>query len=369
MKRKKKIFTEYVKNKKKQIFHYRHEVFTKIAYRFPFFLPDRYCFVLTNLCNLRCKNCYQEKRYKEDSLNKKQWIDLARQLPSYARVTLVGGEPLVFPGFKDVFEYVAERFSCNLITNGILLNEEIIDLLLSYPKFKVLAVSLDGLKQNTMDVRRISEKQWERLEKMLNYFVNKRDKLGSDCVLEIKTLVVDENSETLYELHKYCVKTLRCDHHTFQFLKGSPLQHSDNMYDFSDIFKKSSAHVYKKFDVIKEQLEKIRDYNKKHNKFAFLHPKIGSLVSNRLLPDIDFINVDLHNKDIYKACKFPWSSVHINYDGNIFPCLAVSIGNIKEKSLKEIMKGEEYRRFLKAIKKHGTVEACNRCGWLRPKRK
>jgi MoaA/NifB/PqqE/SkfB family radical SAM enzyme len=352
---------------KKQLFHKRHEIFTKLAYRFPGILPDRYCFVLTNMCNLRCKNCYQEKKYKSGSMNKDDWIALTRQLPSYARVTLVGGEPLVFPGFEEVFRYVAARHLCNVITNGILLDNRKADLFLSFPKFRVLAVSLDDMPNSTIGLRNITKLQWNRMVKALHYFVEQRNKRRSSCVLEVKTLMLDENAERLFELHKYCVEELGCDHHTFQFLKGSPLQHSDRLFDFNDIYAKSHAQVCKKFSTIRSQLEKIRNYNVKNHAKAFLHPKIADLNSENPLPDISIINQNEHRKELYQPCKFPWSSVHINYDGTLFPCLAIPMGNVKEHSLREIMRGATQKRFLQIIKTSGTVEACNRCGWLRPK--
>ena len=40
--------------------------------------------------------------------------------------------------------------------------------------------------------------------------------------------------------------------------------------------------------------------------------------------------------------------------------------NVKEKNIKEIMYGEIMKKFKNVMKKNGTVEACNRCGWLKP---
>ena len=56
--------------------------------------------------------------------------------------------------------------------------------------------------------------------------------------------------------------------------------------------------------------------------------------------------------------------MHNNNDGNVFPCLAVSVGNVRNKTIKDILFDEEFKKFKKVIKKHGTVEACNRCDWL-----
>ncbi len=350
---------------KKEVFHDKHEIYTEKAYNTPGILPHRYVFVLTNLCNLRCSFCFQYKRPQKYKMTADDWFRVLKQIPDYARVTLTGGEPLVFSGFKEVFSHIAKQFDCNLITNGILLNEKVIDFILSFPRFKVLSISIDNIGNTLRDV---TKDQWKHLENMIRYFVKRRTEIqSSDCVLDVKTMVLDENADELSEIHRYCVEKLGCDHHAFQFLKGSPIQHADQMFAIEDILKKSYAPVYKKFDRIKQELEQVRKYNIHNNKVAFLHPKIGSLTSGHPLPDIDYINEAEHVCNKYLPCKFPWSSVHINSDGNLFPCVAVSMGNIMETSLSDIIKGNSFTCFRELIRKKGSVEGCNRCGWLRPK--
>ena len=356
----------YIDKKLKQVYHFRHEVYAKLAYYIPWLPPDRYVFVLTNQCNLKCKYCFQDRKYKKGTLTKEQWIELSEQLPSFCRVAITGGEPLILRSFREIFESIAKRHPCNLITNGVLLTEETVDLLLSFPKFKVLAISIDGLKEDTMNIRGLSEKQWGNVERVLKYFVYRRDQTGSCCVLEIKTLVLDENANSLFVLHRYCMENLKADQHTFQFLKGSPLQHSDKAYKLEQIFEKSHAPTYKNFDTILSQLEKIRHYDTLNNKVAFLHPIVAKLNSKTPLNNISFLNNEMFDQKLFKPCKFPWSSIHVNYDGELFPCLSIPIGNIKEKSLKEILQGKAYKDLLSIIREKGTVEACNRCGWLRP---
>ena len=34
--------------------------------------------------------------------------------------------------------------------------------------------------------------------------------------------------------------------------------------------------------------------------------------------------------------------------------------------IKEIIYGDEFMKFRKTMREEGTVEACNRCGWLQP---
>ena len=40
------------------------------------------------------------------------------------------------------------------------------------------------------------------------------------------------------------------------------------------------------------------------------------------------------------------------------------MGNVKDQQLEEIIYGKEFKRFKNTIREQGTVEACNRCGWL-----
>jgi MoaA/NifB/PqqE/SkfB family radical SAM enzyme len=180
-------------------------------------------------------------------------------------------------------------------------------------------------------------------------------------------MVLDENAEQLFEMYRYFTENLNIDTHSFQFLKGSSIQHADNMVEFEDILKKSKAKTYQKFDIIKEQLQLVKQYNLQKGTVSFLHPKVDSLTSDGPFLRIDYLNDFNHIKKRYSPCKFPWSSVHINVDGTLFPCLAVSMGTVKKQPLCDVISGATFTRFKNLIRKEGSVEACNRCGWLLPK--
>lgn len=346
--------------------------FRKEAYYSDNIMPKRYCLVLTNLCNLACDFCYQIRTKQKTFLNSEDWIKFIREIPENSRVTLTGGEPLVFKNFKEVFLETTKRHECNLICNGLLLTEEIIDLLLSQKNFKVLSISIDNRKNTIRKLANVKEKKWDEkwshAEKMMLYFQKRKHELNhSSCVLDSKTVVLDENANDLLDIHKYCIEDLKCDTHSFQFLKGSPILGCDYMYKFDDIFNKSSAYKYKNWKKIKDQLNLVKKYNYKNKTVGFLHPKVDELVGDENPIDdkkMDILNETEHKKENFLPCAQPWSSVHINNDGTVFPCLAISVGNIKEKNIKDIIFGETLKKFKKILKKEGTVEACNRCGWL-----
>jgi MoaA/NifB/PqqE/SkfB family radical SAM enzyme len=353
-------------NIKNTDYHQARIDYSKKIYDDPSMLPHRYVFVLTNRCNLKCSFCFQEKDRIEGSLTTEEWLELIDQLPEYAHVTLTGGEPFLFKGFEEVFKAVTKKHTCNIISNGLLLTEEIIELLLSTPNFKVLSISVDDIGNIVRDV---VPDQWLKAEELMRRFSKKRDEHGASTVLDSKTVVLDENANDLFDIHKYCIEKLKCDTHSFMLLKGSPIQYADHMIPIENMMHESKAYVYKKLPIILNELEKVRKYNITMNKKCFLHPKVIELNSAKPLNNLDlgFINNGSHNVSDFKECKAPWESVHINVDGNLFPCMAIKMGNVKEQKLTDIISSSVFKEFKDTIREKGTVGGCNRCGYLLPK--
>jgi MoaA/NifB/PqqE/SkfB family radical SAM enzyme len=344
-------------------FHNKHEALTDMIYSGELKLPHRYVLVLTNLCNLNCSFCFQKRDKRPDAMTGDQWIKFLDQIPEYARVTLTGGEPFAFKEFSRVFEYATDSHHTNLISNGLLLDKKRIDLLLSKPNFKVLSISIDDIGNLNRDVKPL---HWERFLKAIEYFHVKRNQVKSNCLLDIKTVLLDSNAHQLLKIHKFCVEVLKADTHAFQFLKGSSIQHSDIMVDLEEIHKIEKAPVYENFKDIFQQLELIRQYNKTSTASAFVHPKICNLEGEHKIKPQEYLNASSFEPKEFQLCKFPWSSVHINVDGNLFPCMSVSMGNVKDKKLIEIMMGKKFSEFKKTLKQN-LVQGCNRCGWIRRK--
>lgn len=348
---------------KDTLFHLKNKQMSDFLSGKSDFMPYRYVFVLTNQCNLSCSFCFQSKSNNERQMPLDIWVSLINELPAYARVTLTGGEPLLYPHFDKIFAKVAERFECNLITNGVFLSKDIIDMVLSYPNFKVLSISIDDIGNRC---RGLSDDEWQNMLAMIDYFNEKK----RDAILDIKTIIMDENLNNLFNIYKFFREVLKCDTHVMTFLKGSHLQHSDIMHPLQSIFiEDKNRYIYHDLHIICEQINLIRNYNIKNNLLSYCHPKVCSLVSESPVTIADLVKIDGHNfnKDAFEPCLFPHSSIHINYDGNVFPCLSVSFGNVRDKGLTDIVKGKKFKEFKDIISQHALVDACNRCGWLIPK--
>ena len=351
-----------------QSFYEKNLNYSNQAYIAKNLLPHRYVLILTNLCNLACSFCFQERKKRDDRMSTENWLDLIKQIPSGSRITLTGGEPLVFKDFEKIFVEANKFCQTNIITNGLLISEKLMDLFLKEKNFINLGISIDNIGNTNRDFK---PGKWEALVKNIKKFREKRDSIKAKTVINIKSVVLDETISNLFEIHKFCVEELGSDTHDLQLLKGAEIQYADFMFDFNDIHKEYKAHKYKDFKEFIKQLNLIRDYNIKNNSKCFLHPNIISLNSNNEIIENDFnyLNNENHESSYFAKCLSPWTSVHINVDGNLFPCMAVSMGNIKNTTLRKIIFSEKFEKFRNIIDEKNTINGCNRCGWLKSKKK
>ena len=116
---------------------------------------------ITNLCNLRCKHCYQEDFSKKYDL---EWKGLKRvsdhiltTLSEWNRkacVHLTGGEPLLKEELFSLLNYLnpkSEIDELGIITNGLFFNRDVVKRLSAFPKLKKIKVSLDGADAEVHD--------------------------------------------------------------------------------------------------------------------------------------------------------------------------------------------------------------------------
>ncbi|MEA2014253.1 MAG: PqqD family peptide modification chaperone [Thermodesulfobacteriota bacterium] len=84
-------------------------------------------FHLTKRCNLKCPHCYLHQGDSADTdLPFPVVIGLLDALMENGgkSITLSGGEPLLYPGIKEVIEYARRGLEVKVLTNGVLIDRE-----------------------------------------------------------------------------------------------------------------------------------------------------------------------------------------------------------------------------------------------------
>lgn len=110
---------------------------------------------LSEICNLKCKHCYQENhkpvqlKYNELINILNQYKELLKKLKVKGHINLTGGEPLCCPYFfklLDEFKKDKDLYTFSILTNGTLITEDVAKRISEYnPKF--VQVSLEGGKK------------------------------------------------------------------------------------------------------------------------------------------------------------------------------------------------------------------------------
>lgn len=113
-------------------------------------------FELTPVCNMNCRMCYirmSESEMKACGSLKtaEEWLNLAQQAKNAGMLFLLitGGEPLLFPQFKELFiKLKSMGLFVSINTNGTLIDDEMVDFFRKYPPYRI-NITLYGASNET----------------------------------------------------------------------------------------------------------------------------------------------------------------------------------------------------------------------------
>lgn len=132
---------------------------------------------LTHSCNLRCLHCYNCSGKERQELSFKKWMDVAKQLAkmNVFECVISGGEPLLLGDklFKIMSVLSDSGVKFIFITNGMLVNEKVVDKLNRYDYYWV-QVSIDGSRASIHDKIRGVEGSWKNAVNAANLFSQAR---------------------------------------------------------------------------------------------------------------------------------------------------------------------------------------------------
>jgi len=251
-------------------------------------------------CNFTCEHCSIKKfQGKEDkrSFTIPDVKELFRQADvlGLARVTITGGEPLVFKDFDELVEAIdPKKFYINCDTNGWLLDDARAKHLKSVGVDRV-QLSVDSLNAEEHDAFRQVKGSFDRAIKSVDAAV------GAGLAIFVQTVVTKQRLHTdeFFEFVKYFNNRGIGVFVTYAKPVGAWEGNFDAMVDKND-------------------MEYMKELEKKHNVFTHLTPAYGL--------DMGCIAV----KGMFSVTKY----------GDVLPCpyIHTSIGNVFEEPLKAILK-------------------------------
>lgn len=151
-------------------------------------------------CNFRCIHCYIDKSFRNEILTYEQIVEFGNQIIEMGclYVVLTGGEVLLHPDFKRIYEFFVKKGICvSVFTNGSLIDDEIIELFVKYPP-RVVEITMYGFSSDT----------YKRITKTVQYATVKNNILklmhrGINVLL--KMFVLDKNYCDFEAIRKFAI--------------------------------------------------------------------------------------------------------------------------------------------------------------------
>lgn len=172
----------------------------------------------TNRCNLHCIMClHHGKLYQgqADSHPKNMSIKTFKRLISEF-VAMPGdikivtphfqGEPLMYRYFKEAIDYIvgvkSKLIMYNITTNGMLLDKDTTNFLLSSPNIDSIAFSIDAASKELFEKIRVGA-NFDTVVNNVIYFIKERNRLGHHCLITINLVKMEENKTEIPEFIRF----------------------------------------------------------------------------------------------------------------------------------------------------------------------
>lgn len=150
-------------------------------------------FLVTSQCNYKCEYCFIETRFNnpQNTFMSKEiaskGIQLIKRNTNKIKIIFYGGEPLLN---YEVIKYIVDESVKNnletnysIITNGSIINEDIIKFLKDY--HISLSISMDGLKETNDKARKYKNNKgtFDKIKETLKILKNENVPFGISCTL------------------------------------------------------------------------------------------------------------------------------------------------------------------------------------------
>lgn len=257
---------------------------------------------ITNACNLNCPFCTNEKGNNFMALEDiKNYLLQIKQYCDYVYLHILG-EPTLHPNFNEILDFLDENdMKLQLVTNGTLLNKY--PSIMNHKCLRKLSISIHSI--NNVDINR-------------NYF-------------EIINNFIETDHDTKLELRFYDKNNLSNNLNEY-------LINLKNKYSFELTAKQNSYKIKENTYIYFEELFRWPNIN---------DPYISNIGTCHGAIDMIAIN---SNSDVTICC--------------LDPKAFNKIGNLKEKTLADILNSNTYKQYIENFKNNKiNSELCSKCSY------
>jgi radical SAM protein with 4Fe4S-binding SPASM domain len=295
---------------------------------------------ITNLCNLRCQHCYQDDFSRRNDLD---WSGLKRvsdnilttikEWDKAACIHLTGGEPLLKPELFDLLNYLDQSpvvEELGIITNGLLLDRDVVKRLPKFSKLKKIKISLDGADAETND----SIRGERTFDKVIQNIPLIRKENSFEIILMFT--VMKRNFKNLPSFINLCQELSLNGFIIERFIPwGRGRERMEEVLNKEEW---------------KELIKKLLDFFSIEEENSFLPYQAFQISFNGEEPEL-----------LGAPCVIGVDGLCIMPNGSVFPCrrFPISIGNLLETTLKRIW--EESDILEKLREKKNIKGKCGKC--------
>lgn len=323
--------------------------------------PLRVAFELTYRCNLECAMCFQmQSKEQGGELELADWLRLADQIPRYALINITGGEPFVKKGAMQIVERVLERHMATILTNAVLLDESRIRSLVDR-KLLLLGVSIDGIGA-VHDRFRGKAGTFDQVVRNLTIFRDYKRQTGNTRpMLDIKAVMTAETALGIEDLYDFACE-YEADYLTLSMPKLNEIQFHANLVESLDdpqVRTLPTSRRYLDASELELRIDRLKQRSRTRKTQIRTYPNL----TPRNGVEAFFEDSPLPTR--YQACYEPWSGIQIAPNGDVYPCLAYKVGNVRDEALSEIWNGADAREFRRRLRAERLFPGCAGCCYLR----
>ena len=279
---------------------------------------------LTDRCNLQCNYCLRKStpyiplRHEPEQFIKMMEYIKPISIPKL-RITYSGGEPLIYPSFKEVVKAATEcGYENQLLTNGILITESLAEFIGA--NFTKVRISLDGIDRKSHAATRGDN--FNQVVRGIHLMSTQE----TEVTVQI-TLTKSNQNVAVAKLKKMLPDVVR--------IAYTPMLPFGRAIDKQNEFITDDEFLYVSRDWVRNRNERIRSEY--------------------------FSGVP-----IFTPCHAGYSNLSIADSGNVYPCHLFHsedfyFGNIFHDSLDEIFFGDKVREYVRYMDVRNNNPECASC--------